>query len=135
MTEPRPEPVLDAAKLGGLVAAAVVAVLGVVLTVAAGITLDNLTALGVVIAGAVTAVAALGAYLAQVWQGRKARAQVTPLDDPRDEAGRELVPAGVSDSEHLADGVDDLTVDDILARDRTEADAQADRYDRPADGG
>lgn len=88
--QPRPEPVLDAAKLGGLVAACVVTVGGVIGLIAAG-RYGDLSALGTAIGGAVTAVAALSAYLAPVLQARKARTKVTPLADPRDYRGRRMI--------------------------------------------
>lgn len=89
--QPRPEPVLQAAKLGGLVAAVVVAVAAVVSLVLAGQWTD-INALGTVLGALAGAVMALIAYIAPVWQARKARAKVTPLADPRDMLGRKLVP-------------------------------------------
>jgi Flp pilus assembly pilin Flp len=90
--QPRPEPVLEAARLGGLLAAVVVAVASVVSLVLAGRWTD-INALGTVLGGLAGALMALIAYIAPVWQARKARAKVTPLADPRDIAGRKLVPA------------------------------------------
>jgi hypothetical protein len=88
---PRPEPVLDAAKLAGLVAAVVVAVLGVIALIVAGNVLGDLDALANSISAVIVAFSALAAYLAPVWQARKARAKVTPLADPRDLRGRKLI--------------------------------------------
>lgn len=88
--QPRPEPVLDAAKIGGLVAALVVAIAATVSLVLAGRWTD-INALGTTLAGVASAVLALTAYLAPVWQARKARAKVTPLADPRDVQGRKLI--------------------------------------------
>lgn len=103
----RPEPVLDAARLGGLTAAATTAVGGVVVLVLAG-GAGDVNALGLAVGGAVTAVAALVAYLAPLRQARKARAKVTPLEDPRDAAGN---PYGVlqvgRDAGPQVDGVAD----------------------------
>lgn len=90
--EPRPEPVLDAARLAGLLSAVVVALLGAVGVVLAGNVLGNLTALGNALTAVGVAVAALASYLLPVWQARRARAKVTPLERPQDAAGRPLVP-------------------------------------------
>lgn len=87
---PRPEPVLDAAKIGGLIAALVVAIAATVSLVLAGRWTD-INALGTTLAGLASAVLALTAYFGPVWQARKARAKVTPLADPRDASGRKLV--------------------------------------------
>lgn len=87
---PRPEPVLNAAKLGGLVAAAVTTVAGLIALIVAG-KAGDVNALGVSVGAAVTAVAALVAYVAPVWQARKARRQVTPLASPRNNYGDSLV--------------------------------------------
>jgi hypothetical protein len=89
---PRPEPVIDAAKLAGLLSAAVIAVLGVVGLVVGGNVLGNLDALANALTAAGIAIGAVVAYLLPVWQARKARAKVTPLADPRDPMGRKLVP-------------------------------------------
>lgn len=89
--QPRPEPVLEAARLGGLVSAVVVTVAATVSLVLAGQWTD-INALGTVLGGLTGAVMALIAYIAPVWQARKARAKVTPLADPRDLLGRKLVP-------------------------------------------
>ena len=86
----RPEPVLDAARLGGLLAAAVVTVGAVVTLVLAGRWTD-LDALGASLGAALGALMALAAYVAPVWQARKARAKVTPLSSPRDADGTPLV--------------------------------------------
>lgn len=89
---PSREPVLDAARIGGLVAALIVAIGGTVTLVLAGRWTD-ITALGTALGGVISAALALSAYLAPVWQARKARAKVTPLIDPRDAAGRKLIPS------------------------------------------
>ena len=90
--EKRPEPVLDPARLGGLVGAAVTAVGGAAVIITTGVTTETLPALGVAVGAAVTAVAALAVYLVAAFAGRAGRAQVTPLSDPRDALGRRLVP-------------------------------------------
>jgi hypothetical protein len=82
----RPEPVLDAARVAGLAAAFVIGVLGVVMLIITGQATD-LGRLELAVNGLLTAGAALFAYLAPVWQARKARDQVTPLEDPRDADG------------------------------------------------
>lgn len=87
----RPEPVVYAAKLGGLLSAFLVAVGGVIAIITAGFTLDDLGPLGVAIGGAVTAAVALGVYLLPVWQALKARAKVTPLESPRNDDGVPLM--------------------------------------------
>lgn len=87
---PRPEPVLDAAKLGGLAGAATTAVGGTVVLVISG-QAGDVGALGLSVGAAVTAVAALVAYVAPVWQARKARAKVTPLSSPRNGDGTPLM--------------------------------------------
>jgi Flp pilus assembly pilin Flp len=88
--QPRPEPVLDAARIGGLIAALVIAVAATVSLVLAGKWTD-INALGTALGGVAGAVLALIAYFAPVWQAHKARAKVTPLADPRDIAGRQLI--------------------------------------------
>lgn len=99
MTEPRPEPVLDHVRLGALVAAAVVAIVGVVLVVTSGRWAD-LDALGKAVGGAVTAVGALSVYLAPMWQARKARELVTPVADPvLEEAGEHTLEAQQADGD------------------------------------
>lgn len=99
MTEPRPEPVLDHVRLGALIAAAVVAIGGVVALVVAG-NLTDLDALGKAVGGAVTAVGALVVYLAPMWQARKARALVTPLSDPvLEEPGQHTLEAQAADGD------------------------------------
>lgn len=87
---PRPEPVLNAARIGGLIAALVVAVAATVSLVLAGQWTD-ISALGTALGGVVGAVLALAAYFAPVWQAYKARKAVTPLSDPRDAQGRQLI--------------------------------------------
>jgi Flp pilus assembly pilin Flp len=88
--QPRPEPVLDAARIGGLIAALVIAVAATVSLVLAGKWTD-INALGTALGGVAGAVLALIAYFAPVWQAHKARAKVTPLADPRDITGRQLI--------------------------------------------
>jgi hypothetical protein len=90
--QPRPEPVLDAAKIGGLIAALVVAIAATVSLVLAGRWTD-INALGATLGGVASAVLALIAYFGPVWQAHKARAKVTPLADPRDSIGRRLIAA------------------------------------------
>lgn len=87
-----PTPVLDATKLGGLVSAAVVSVVGVVVLIGAGVTVENVTGLGLALGAAVTALTSLVVYVVSVAQGRKAAEAVTPLAKPRDSRGRRLVP-------------------------------------------
>jgi hypothetical protein len=86
----RPEPVLSAAKLGGLVAAVVTAVGGTVALIVAG-KAGDVNALGLSVGAAVTAVVALVAYVAPVWQAHKARRLVTPLESPRNSDGVPLM--------------------------------------------
>lgn len=86
----RPEPVLVAAKIGGLIAALVVSIAAAVSLVLAGQWTD-INALGTALGAVAGAVLALVAYFGPVWQAHKARAVVTPLDDPRDAQGRQLV--------------------------------------------
>lgn len=97
MTTPapgRPQPVVDAAKqLGMLVAGAFIAVGVVWFLVVGGINSDNLLTVGTAVGAAVTAVVALAAYVWTLWQARKTAQKVTPLEDPRDHRGVELVPA------------------------------------------
>lgn len=88
----RPQPVLDAAKLGGLVSAAVTTVGGAVFLIAAGVTSDSVGAVGTAVGLAVTALVALVVYVVSGVQGRKASAKVTPLTDPQDDRGVALVP-------------------------------------------
>ena len=88
--QPRPQPVLDAGRLGGLVSAALVAVSSVFFLVQAGINPGSITALGVAAQGAVTAVVSLLAYLLPRLHARGASAHVTPLEDPHDAQMRPL---------------------------------------------
>lgn len=115
MTEPRPEPVLVHVRIGALVAAAVVAIGGVVALIVAG-NVSDLDALGKAVGGAVTACGALVAYLAPMWQARKARELVTPLSDP--------ILADVDEHTAEALGDDARTVQSIL-------DEEAARHDPP----
>lgn len=87
----RPEPVMYAAKLGGLLSAFLVACGGVIALFTAGFGLDDLGPLGVAVGLVVTTGLALGVYLLQVWQGLKARAKVTPLVSPRNGDGVPLM--------------------------------------------
>lgn len=89
---PTPEPVMDAAKLGGMTAAAVSAVSGLVMLIIAG-KAGDVGALGLSVGAAVTAVTTLVSYVAPVFHAKKARAQVTPLAHPRDSTGAPLVRA------------------------------------------
>lgn len=86
------EPVINAAKLGGLTAAAVTAVGGVIVLIIGG-RAGDLSSLGLAVGAAVTAVASLVSYIAPVVHARKARTQVTPLARPRDCDGTPLVRA------------------------------------------
>lgn len=87
----RPEPVLDAAKLGGLLSALFIAAGGVAGIFVAGFTVDDLGALGFALAAVIVAAAAVASYAVQVWQGYKARALVTPLSSPRNADGVPLM--------------------------------------------
>lgn len=87
----RPEPVLNAAKLGGLLSAFFVAVGGVVALFVGGFGLDDLGPLGVAIGLVITTGLAVGVYLVQLWQGLRAREQVTPLASPRNSDGIALM--------------------------------------------
>lgn len=87
----RPEPVTEAAKLGGLLSALLVAVGGVIALFIGGLTLEELGPLGIAIGAVVTAALALAVYGIQVWQGLKARAKVTPLSSPRNGDGVPLM--------------------------------------------
>jgi hypothetical protein len=89
----RPEPVRYAAQIGGLLSAVLVAVGGVIALVAGGLTIDELGPLGIAIGGVIVAVVALGVYLLPVWQAITARAKVTPLASPRNDAGIPLIEA------------------------------------------
>lgn len=93
----RPEPVVNAAKLGGLVAAVVVAIAAVIALVLAGRWTD-INALGTTLGAFFGALIALAAYVAPVWQAYKARAKVTPLVDPQTAAGTQLVPIQIPDA-------------------------------------
>lgn len=86
----RPEPVLSAARIGGLIAALVVSIAAAVSLVLAGQWTD-INALGTALGAVAGAVLALAAYCGPVWQAYKARPQVTPLSDPRDAQGRQLI--------------------------------------------
>jgi len=88
--QPRPQPVVDAGRLGGLVSGALVAVSSVFFLVQAGINPDSITALGVAVQGAVTAVVSLLAYLLPKLHAKHAATQVTPLSDPHDHQMRPL---------------------------------------------
>ena len=90
---------LDAAKLGGLTAGAVTAVLGAGFTIRVAVATGNPASVGTAVGVAVTAVVSLLAYLAPRRFAREARAQVTPLEDPRDDAGRQMVAITVPPSQ------------------------------------
>lgn len=107
----RPQPVVDAAKLGGLVSAAVVAVGGAIFLVLAGVSTDTIGAVGVAIGAAVTAVTSLVVYVVPLVQGRKAAAKVTPLAAPRDHRGVELVPVDQL-NQRIHQAIADLVVQD-----------------------
>lgn len=92
MTEKRPEPVVDEGRIAGAIAGAVVAVVGLVLLIVRG-QAGDLTALHLALEGALTAVMAAAAVIAPIWRARKARAEVTPLEDPRTIDGEALVVA------------------------------------------
>lgn len=88
---PRPEPVVNAAKLASAVSGVVLAV-GVAL-VAVGITTQEEVENWATIAGAiVTAAGTLVAIVLPYIQALKARAEVTPKDDPVNDEGVPLVP-------------------------------------------
>lgn len=97
----RPEPVVNAARLGGGVAAVVVAALGLIALVLAGHAGD-LDALSKTLGALFTALGALTAYLAPLWQAYKARRQVTPLVDPRTADGEPLTTVAEHDDRHAA---------------------------------
>jgi hypothetical protein len=88
----RPQPVLDWAKLaaaiGGLVTAS-----GAALVFVGWATDTQVRQAAILAAGAVTAVGALVAVVAPLWAARRARALVTPLKDPRDNSGQQLLTA------------------------------------------
>jgi TRAP-type C4-dicarboxylate transport system permease large subunit len=90
--EDRPEPVLDAARVGGLTSSAVTAIIGLAFTIRQGVSTDNLASLGTAVELAVTAFMSLMVYVIPVAHARIARGQVTPVEDPRDDASRPLVP-------------------------------------------
>jgi hypothetical protein len=102
--QPRPQPVLNAAKLGGLVAAAFVACGGAYFLITQGVTSHNLTDVGIAIEGAITALIALAVYVTAVIHGKAAQEKVTPLSAPRDHEGRVLVPDPSSHGRHAAGG-------------------------------
>lgn len=94
MTEPRPQPVVNAAnQVGKLTGAAVVAVGVVVFFISHGVTEDNLMSFGTAVSGAVTAVGALVVWGWSWQKGRKTAAVVTPLEDPQTNAGEQLLTA------------------------------------------
>lgn len=101
-SDSRPEPVVYAARIGGLLAALLVSVGGVIAILAAGLTLDELGPLGIAVGAVITAAVALGVYLLPVWQALRARAKVTPLDDPRDDDGAPLTPDTDADLGRIA---------------------------------
>lgn len=119
MDSTRPQPVIDAAKLGGLVSAAVIAVGGAIVLIVAGVTSETLGAVGIAVGAAVTAVTALIVYIVSLVNGRAAAAKVTPLEAPQDDRGVPLIPV-----DHAADygehaeqaGVDPLTPQEIADR-------------------
>lgn len=91
-TEARPEPVLDAGKLGGLVGGVTAGISGVAALVVAGVTVDEVSPLFVAIGGTFTALGALVAYVAPIVTAKLARGVVTPMEDPRNAAGQRLTP-------------------------------------------
>lgn len=90
----RPEPVMDAAVLAGAVSGLVVAV-GAALIVLGFATQDDVMNWATIAGGIVTSGAAVVAALMPIWRAYKARPLVTPLADPRDAEGRDLVPLNV----------------------------------------
>lgn len=127
MTEPdRPQPVVDAAtRLGTLFAAVVLAIGLLWFVIAEGVTRDNIGTVATLAGGAVTALAAFGAYVWAKVQGRRAAAEVTPTADPRDDRGVRLIPVdGGGYGGHAPDGRDDITVGELRARIDSELDAQ-----------
>lgn len=87
----RPEPVLDAAKLGGAVSAAIVGVGGLIVLIFTGVTVEDVSRWALAAGTAVTALASLGVYVAPVLSGLRARAKVTPLESPRNADGVPLM--------------------------------------------
>lgn len=96
----RPEPVVDEGRIAAAIAGVVVAVLGLVLLVVRG-QAGDLTALELAVQGTVTAGMAAAAAIAPIWRAYRARAKVTPLEDPRDVDGEKLVPASLYREKHI----------------------------------
>lgn len=92
VAENRPEPVTDAGKVAGTISGVITALAGLAVVVGLA-SAEEANALAVAISGVVMAVAALAAVVVPIWKSYQARNAVTPLADPRDEAGNELVPA------------------------------------------
>lgn len=88
---PRPEPVLDAARLGGLVSAATTAVIGAASTVVAAIHGQGTDGVGLAVGLALTALLSLVVYVAPYVTARQARQQVTPLVAPVTSDGVALI--------------------------------------------
>jgi predicted lipid-binding transport protein (Tim44 family) len=88
---PRPEPVTVAGKIAGGLSGAVALLVGIgVLTTDQGSALTN------AILAALAAVSVLVSVVAPIVTAYRARSQVTPLTDPRDNAGNQLVPAAAT---------------------------------------
>jgi hypothetical protein len=94
---PRPEPVLNAAKVAGAVSGLVVAV-GAAFVLAGLITAEDVAGWAQVAGGIVLALGALVSAVTPMIAARGARAKVTPTADPRDSRGRRLIPV-VGDAE------------------------------------
>lgn len=89
----RPEPVMDAARLASAVSGLVVAV-GAILVILGITTQDDVQNWASIAGGIVTALGTVVAVVMPMWQAYRARPLVTPLSDPQDNAGRELIPLG-----------------------------------------
>ena len=88
------EPVRDAGRVTGLLQALITALGGIPATIVIALnTPDGWQALAASLGTASTAAIALACYLIATRSAARVRAQVTPLLDPRDLAGRRLVSA------------------------------------------
>jgi hypothetical protein len=91
MATPRPEPVLDEAKIASTITGWLTLALGVA-TVTGFATTTQVSALGAAGIGIVTGAVTLINYFVPIWRARKAREKVTPLADPHNAKGETLVP-------------------------------------------
>lgn len=107
----RPEPVLDAAKLAAAVSGTVLAV-GALLVLIGWATADQVKSWAVIAGGIVTAIGTLMAVAMPIITAIGARAQVTPLAEPRSVDGVPLVtsaaPAVVAGPREFIDELQDL---------------------------